>query len=128
MLLFWLILAHSAPVVKLSVAHIAQDLHILHQLTTESDVGDVMHIELVPVILSTTTLLASSTGSLKRLRANVLPPLRSHVLATVVAPCFIDLVAGRSDGLEQLVSVGPWFRHDGLYDVVRVHVISSLTG
>ena len=128
MLLFWLILAHSAPVVQLSVAHIAQDLHIFHQLTTESKIGDVMHIKLVAVVLSTATLLACSTGSLERLSPNVLPPLRSHVLATVVAPCFIDLVAGRSDGLEQLVGVGPWFRHDGLYDGVCVHLISSLTG
>jgi len=128
MLLFWLILAHSAPVVQLSVAHIAQDLHIFHQLTTESDVGDVMDIELVAVVLSTATLLACSTRSLKRLRPDVLPPLTTHVLATIVAPCFVDLVAGCSDGLEQTVGVGPWLGHDALYDVVRVHVISSLTG
>ena len=87
-----------------------------------------MDIELVAVLLSTATLLACSTRSLERLRPNVLPALTPHVLATVVAPCLIDLVAGRSDGLEQLVSVGPWFCHDALYDVVRVHVISSLTG
>jgi hypothetical protein len=61
MMLFCLILAHSAPVVQLSVAHIAQDLHILHQFATESKIGDVMHIELVAVILSTATLLACST-------------------------------------------------------------------
>jgi hypothetical protein len=61
MLLFWLILAHSAPIVQLSVAHIAQHLDILHQLTTESDVGNVMHIELVAVILSTATLLTCPT-------------------------------------------------------------------
>jgi len=128
MMLFCLILAHSAPVVQLSVAHIAQDLHILHQLTTESDVGDVMHIKLVAVILSTATLLACSTAAFERLRPDVLPPLTPHVLATIVAPCFVDLVAGRSDGLEQTVCVGPWFRHDGPYDVVRVHVISSLIG
>jgi len=87
-----------------------------------------MDIELVAVLLSTATLLACSTAAFERLRPNVLPALTPHVLATVVAPCFIDLVAGRSDGLEQLVGVGPWFCHDGLYDVVRVHVISSLTG
>jgi len=87
-----------------------------------------MDIELVAVLLSTATLLACSTAAFERLRAYVLPPLRSHVLATVVAPCLIDLVAGRSDGLEQTVGVGPWLRHDGLYDVVRVHVISSLIG
>ena len=87
-----------------------------------------MDIELVAVLLSTATLLACSTGSFKRLRPNVLPALTPHVLATVVAPCLIDLVTGRSDGLEQLVSVGPWLGHDRLYDVVRVHVISSLTG
>jgi len=128
MMLFCLFLAHSAPVVQLPVAHIAQDLHILHQLTTESKIGDVMHIELVAAILSTATLLACSTAAFERLRAYVLPALTPHVLATVVAPCFIDLITGRSDGLEQLVGVGPWFRHDGLYDVVRVHVISSFTG
>ena len=87
-----------------------------------------MHIELVAVLLSTATLLAFSTAAFKRLRPNVLPALTPHVLATVVAPCLIDLVAGRSDGLEQLVSVGPWLRHDGLYDFVCVHTISSLTG
>ena len=87
-----------------------------------------MHIELVAVLLSTATLLACSTRSLERLRANVLPPLTPHVLATIVAPCFVDLLAGRSDGLEQTVGVGPWLRHDALYDVVRVHVISSFTG
>ena len=87
-----------------------------------------MDIELVAIILSTATLLACPTGSLERLRPDVLPPLRSHVLATIVAPCFVDLVTGRSDGLEQQVGVGPWLRHDGLYDVVRVHVISSFTG
>ena len=87
-----------------------------------------MHIELVAVILSTATLLASSTAAFERLRPDVLPSLTPHVRATVVAPCVIDLVTGRSDGLEQLVSVGPWFCHDALYDVVRVHVISSLTG
>jgi hypothetical protein len=75
-------------------------LHILHQLTAESKVGDVMDIELVAVILSTATLLTCSTTAFERLRANVLPALTPHVLATVVAPCFIDLFAGRSDGLE----------------------------
>ena len=87
-----------------------------------------MDIKLVPVLLSTATLLTCPTGSLERLRPNVLPALTPHVLATIVAPCFIDLVAGRSDGLEQTVGVGPWLRHDALYDVVRVHLISSLTG
>ena len=87
-----------------------------------------MHIELVAVLLSTATLLACSTAAFERLRPDVLPPLRSHVLTTIVAPCFIDLVAGCSDGLEQQVGVGPWLRHDRLYDVVRVHVISSFTG
>ena len=87
-----------------------------------------MDIELVAVLLSTATLLACSTRSLERLRANVLPALTPHVLATVVAPCLIDLVAGCSDGLEQTVGVGPWLCHDAPYDVVRVHVISSLTG
>ena len=87
-----------------------------------------MNIKLEAVILSTATLLTRPTAALERLRPNVLPALTPHVLATIVAPCFIDLVTGRSDGFEQLVSVGPWFCHDGLYDVVRVHVISSLTG
>ena len=61
MLLFWLILAHSAPVVQLPVAHIAQHLDILHQFATESKVGNVMDIEFVAVLLSTATLLACST-------------------------------------------------------------------
>ena len=128
MLLFCLILAHSALVVQLTVAQIAQHLHIFHQLTAESNVGDVMDIELVAVVLSTATLLTCSTATLERLRANVLPALTPHVLATIVAPCFVYLVAGRSDGLEQAVSVGPRLRHDSRYDFVCVHFISSLTG
>ena len=87
-----------------------------------------MHIEFVAVLLSTATLLTRPAAAFERLRANVLPALTPHVLATVVAPCLINLLAGRSYGLEQTVGVGPWLRHDGPYDVVRVHVISSLTG
>ena len=100
MLLFCLFLAHSAPVVQLSVAHVAQHLHIVHLLATESNVGDVMDIELVAIVLSTATLLTCSTAALERLRPDVLPALTPHVLATIVAPCFVDLLAGRSDGLE----------------------------
>lgn len=100
MLLFCRVLAHSALVVQLSVAHVAQHLDIFHQLTTESHVCDVMHIELVAVVLSTATLLARPAATLERLRANVLPTLTPHVLATIVAPCFVDLLTGRSDGLE----------------------------
>ena len=128
MLLFCRVLAHSALVVQLSVAHVAQHLDIFHQLTAESHVRDVMHIEFVAVVLSTATLLACSTAALERLRANVLPALTPHVLAAIVAPCFVYLLAGRSDGLEQLVSVGPRLRHDSRYDFVCVHLISSLTG
>ena len=100
MLLFCLILAHSASVVQLSVAHVAKHLHIFHLLTAESNVGDVMHIKLVAIVLSTATLLTCSTAALERLRADVLPALTPHVLATIVAPRFVDLLAGRSDGLE----------------------------
>ena len=128
MLLFCRVLAHSAPIVQLSVAHVAQHLHIVHLLTAESNVGDVMHIKLVAIVLSTATLLTCSTAALDRLSPDVLPALTPHVLATIVAPCFVDLLAGRSDGFEQLVSVGPRLRHDRLYDVVCVHLISSLTG
>ena len=100
MLLFCLILAHSAPVVQLSVTHVAQHLHIFHLLAAESQVRDVMDIELVAVVLSTATLLTCSTAALERLRPNVLPALTPHVLATIVAPRFVNLLAGRSDGLE----------------------------
>ena len=100
MMLFCLFLAHSASVVQLSVAHVAQHLHIFHQLTAESNVRDVMDIELVAIVLSTATLLTCSTATLERLRPDVLPALTAHVLATIVAPCFVDLLAGRSDGLE----------------------------
>lgn len=99
-MLFCRVLAHSALVVQLSVAHIAQHLDIFHLLATESNVGDVMDIELVAVVLSTATLLTCSTAALERLGPDVLPALTPHVLATVVAPRFIDLLAGRSDGLE----------------------------
>ena len=100
MLLFCLILAHSASVVHLSVAHVAQHLDIFHLLASESNVRDVMHIELVAVVLSTATLLTRPTAALERLRPDVLPALTPHVLATIVAPRFVDLLAGRSDGLE----------------------------
>ena len=100
MMLFCRVMAHSAPVVQLSVAHVAQHLDIFHQLTAESHVGNVMYIELVAVVLSTATLLTCSTAALERLRADVLPALTPHVLATIVAPRFVDLLAGRSDGLE----------------------------
>ena len=100
MLLFCRVLAHSASVVQLSVAHVAQHLDIFHLLATESNVRYVMHIELEAVVLSTATLLACSTATLERLRADVLPALTPHVLATLVAPCFVDLLAGRSDSLE----------------------------
>ena len=100
MSLFCLILAHSASVVQLSVAHVAQHLHIFHLLASESNVRDVMHIELVAIVLSTATLLTCSTATLERLGANVLPALTPHVFATIVAPRFINLLAGRSDGLK----------------------------
>ena len=128
MLLFCRVLAHSASVVQLSVAHVAQHLHIFHLLATESQVRDVMHIEFEAIVLSTATLLTCSTAALERLRPDVLPALTPHVLATIVAPCFVDLLAGRSDGLEKAVCAGPWLRHDRLYEVVCVHLISSLTG
>ena len=113
---------------QLSVAHVAQHLNIVHLLTTESQVRDVMDIELVAIVLSTATLLTCSTAALERLGPNVLPALTPHVLATIVSPRFIDLLAGRSDGLEKAVCAGPWLRHDCLYEVVCVHLISSLTG
>ena len=100
MLLFWRILTNSAPVVHLSVAQITQHLDILHLFATESQVGDVMDIELVAIVLSTATLLTCPTAALERLGPDVLPALTPHVLATIVAPCFIDLLAGRSDSLE----------------------------
>ena len=103
MLLFWRILTNSAPVVHLSVAQITQHLDILHLFATQSNVRDVMHIELEAIVLSTATLLTCSTAALERLRPDVLPALTPHVLATIVAPCFIDLLAGRSDGLEKAV-------------------------
>lgn len=86
MSLFCLILAHSASVVQLSVAQIAQHLDIFHLLASESNVRDVMHIELVAVVLSTATLLTCPTAALERLRPDVLPALTPHVLATIVAP------------------------------------------
>ena len=120
MMLFCLFLAHSAPVVHLSVAHVAQHLDIFHLLAAESHVRDVMDIEFVAIVLSTATLLTCSTAALERLRADVLPALTPHVLATIVAPCFIDLLAGRSDGLEKPVCAGPRLRHDRRYDFVCV--------
>lgn len=100
MMLFCRVLAHSALVVQLSVAHVAQHLDIFHQLTAESNVGDVMDIELVAVVLSTATLLTCSTAALERLGPDVLPALTPHILATIVAPRFVYLLVGRSDGLE----------------------------
>ena len=103
MLLFWRILTNSAPVVHLSVAQITQHLDILHLFATQSNVGQVMDIELVSILLTLPTLLTRPTAALERLRPDVLPALTPHVLATIVAPCFIDLLAGRSDGLEKAV-------------------------
>ena len=105
---------------QLSVAHVAQHLNIFHLLATESHVRDVMHIELEAIVLSTATLLTCSTAALERLRPDVLPALTPHVLATIVAPRFIDLLAGRSDGLEKAVCAGPRLRHDRRYDFVCV--------
>ena len=103
MILFCRVLAHSASVVQLSVAHVAQHLDIFHLLATESQVRDVMDIELVAIVLSTATLLTCPTAALERLGPDVLPALTPHVLATIVAPRFVYLLAGRSDGLEKAV-------------------------
>ena len=103
MLLFWRILTDSAPVVHLSVAQITQHLDILHLFATQSNVGQVMDIELVAIFLTLPTLLTRPTGPLECFGSNVLPSLRAHVLATIVAPCFVNLLAGRSDGLEKAV-------------------------
>jgi len=128
MILFCLFLANSASVVHLSVAQVTQHLDILHLFATQSDVRQVMDIELVSILLSTATLLTCPTGPLERLGPDVLPSLRSHVLAPIVSPCLIDDRAGGAYGLQETVSVRPWLRHDRRYDFVCVHLISSLTG
>lgn len=61
MLLFWRILTDSAPVVHLSMAQITQHLDILHLFATQSDVRQVMDIELVSILLTLATLLTCST-------------------------------------------------------------------
>tara|TARA_R110000868_G_scaffold56361_1_gene174484 strand:+ start:669 stop:854 length:186 start_codon:yes stop_codon:yes gene_type:complete len=61
MLLFWRILTDSAPIVHLSMAQVAQDLHIVHLFATQSDVRQVMDIELVSILLTLPTLLTRST-------------------------------------------------------------------
>jgi len=128
MLLFWRILTNSAPVVHLSVAQITQHLDILHLFATQSNVRQVMDIELVAILLTLPTLLTRPTGPLECFGPNILPSLRAHVLAPIVSPCLIDDRAGGAYGLQERVSVRPWLRHDRRYDFVCVHLISSLTG
>jgi len=128
MILFCLFLANSASIVHLSMAQVAQDLHVFHLFATQSDVRQVMDIEFVSILLTLSTLLTCSTGPLQRFGPNILPSLASHVLATIVSPCLIDDRAGGAYRLEKRVSIRPWLRHYGRYDFVCVHLISSFTG
>jgi hypothetical protein len=61
MILFCLFLANSASIVHLSMTQVAQDLHVFHLFATQSDVRQVMDIELVSILLKLATLLTRST-------------------------------------------------------------------